>query len=78
MTPRTPRQTGQITPSAPDPRLPTIPKALLDALKLRYPNRRARIGETIDRVWYVSGQISVIEYLEEQFDLQNAVDSVFV
>jgi hypothetical protein len=84
MTPRTPRSTGQnptprqtglgaTTTAAATPDevgLPPISKALLDALKLRYPIRRARLGQTLDAVMFQSGCYSVIELLDLEYEKQ--------
>jgi hypothetical protein len=86
MIPRTPRQTGQqatprqtgqaattaVTPA--EPGLPPIPKALLDALKLRFPFRRPRLGQTLDAVMFTSGCQSIIELLEQEYEMQTAAN----
>ena len=51
---------------------PPISKELLDELKSRYPNKVPTSKKhSYDDFRFLQGQISVIEFLEHQFNLQN-------
>ncbi len=51
---------------------PPVPKALLDALKARIPNRAPKQGTPIDQVWFDAGRADVVELIQTWFDRQFA------
>lgn len=56
--------------SSPKP-LPDIPKALLEELERRFPDRAPELSLSDREVWAKAGEARLIRFLRHQFDEQN-------
>lgn len=52
---------------------PSVPKALLDDLDTRFPDRCPPLGMSEAEIYYRSGQRAVVAFLQDQFNLQNEI-----
>lgn len=50
---------------------PTISKALLDELKERFPDRMPERNRSLDDIRFEQGQVAVVRFLQQQFEIQN-------
>jgi hypothetical protein len=50
---------------------PHVSKALLDELKERFPDRMPDLHRSLDDIRYEQGQVAVVRFLQQQFDIQN-------
>ena len=50
---------------------PEVPRDLLTALEAAFPDRMPDLTETIDKVRYRQGQVSVIRFLRAHYEDQN-------
>lgn len=51
--------------------IPSIPKALLEELEKRYPDKCPELGESMDQIRMKQGQVSVIRLLRAAYEFQN-------
>jgi hypothetical protein len=51
--------------------LPSVSKALLEALEERFPERCPEIDWEDRRIWFYSGQRELIKFLRAEYDNQN-------
>lgn len=59
-----------------DTPFPPIPKALMDELNLRFPEKTPLMSDTDREIWANVGRRSVIQFLNKEFERQNAVVKV--
>lgn len=54
------------------PQFPPIDTVFLTELALRFPNKGARLGQSIDTIMHEAGQQSVIRFLQEEHERQSS------
>jgi len=50
--------------------VPTLTKEFIDYLESLYPDKAPDISMEERRIWYVTGQVSVVRHLKDQYNLQ--------
>lgn len=54
-------------------KIPPVTLELVQALRKLFPLKSPKVGETVEKLMFVGGQQSVIEFLEEQHKRQQEV-----
>ena len=56
-----------------DTPFPPIPKALMDELNFRFPEKTPSMTDTDREIWANVGRRSVIQFLNKEFERQNKI-----
>jgi hypothetical protein len=56
-----------------DTPFPPIPKALMDELNFRFPEKTPSMTDTDREIWASVGRRSVIQFLNKEFERQNKI-----